>query len=100
MLQGDAYNIPFVIKQGDTVVTDTMVSAVEIVIGPLKKTHPDGGLTYSGGEWLFALTQAETFALSAASQPAQVRVKFTGGDVVGASLGGISVARSLSKAVL
>ena len=97
-MQGDEYSIPFTITSGDITVTDATVDAVEIVIGHLRKSYPED-ITYAAGEFLFPLTQEETMKLRG-KQPAQVRVKFLDGMVLGVELEAIDVTESRSKVVL
>ena len=55
------------------------------------------------GNFLFPLTQEETFAIQRSSQHVQIRVKFKGGatpTVIGVDVGDISVTDSISKVVL
>ena len=98
IMQGDAYKIPFILYNDSTKITSDMVSKVEIVIGTMNKTWPED-IEYSEGEFLFPLTQAESIAMQG-KQPAQVRIKFTGGTVIGARLPPIDICDSRSKAVL
>lgn len=99
MMQGDAYRIPFEVADatGEPVVPE-QVASIEFAVGSLVKSYP-AEVEYADGAYLFPLTQQETFAMGA-NAPAQVRVKFASGDVVGAYLGHIDVRESLSKAVL
>lgn len=100
IMQGDAYSIPITITTADgTLIDDTMVDAVEVVIGFLKKTYPEE-ITFSDGKWLFPLTQEESFKLSSYQQTVQVRVKFNSGEVVGAVIGSVPITASVSKEVL
>lgn len=100
MMQGDAYKLSFVIKQGATAVTPDLADDVELVVGNLRKTFSDGEVSFENGRWYFPLTQDETFNLSGVYQKAQVRVKFKGGDIVGKRLKDINVGISLSQEVL
>lgn len=94
--QGDQYELE--IKGTGFVIGD--VASIEFVIGPLRKVYP-GTVWYDSteGSFYFPLTQQETFRLQG-DIPAQARVKFVGGDVIGASMGMINMQRSLSKVVL
>ncbi len=103
IMQGDQYAIPFEILSADETAADADTFAdVEIVIGTLKKRLSAGEITYSKphGAFLFPLTQAETFAMSAKPEEVQVRVKNREGDVIGLRLGQMIVETSLSKEVL
>nr|DAJ64002.1 MAG TPA: hypothetical protein [Caudoviricetes sp.] len=101
MMQGDAYAVPFVIRQGETKVTPDMVETVELTIGMLSRLYP-GEVTYDQkkGQWLFPLTQEQTMDFAEGSIPTQVRVKFMDGRVIGAKGGAIQVAQSASKGVI
>ena len=99
IMQGDAYSIPVHITNDGELVTPETAETVEIAIGPLVKQDPVG-VSFLEGDWLFQLTQPEAFALSAAGAECKIRVKFKNGDVIGVSLGKVSIAASRSKAVL
>lgn len=101
MMQGDAYAVPFVIRQGGTAVTPQMVTAVELTIGTLSRVWP-GEVSYDAkkGQWLFPLTQEQTMAFAEGKVPTQVRVKFVDDRVVGAQGGAINVVESASKGVI
>lgn len=100
IMQGDAYSIPVTIKAADgTAIDNTMAETVEVMIGFIRKTYP-GEITFYDGRWLFPLTQEETMKLDEHTKSVQVRVKFVGGDVVGAKCGPISIDDSRSKEVL
>lgn len=85
--QGDAYSIPVTVTADGSAVTDNMLDALEVMVGPgLRKTWPDGEIEYDEDTdyWLLPLTQAETFALPAGSEIAlDVRAKTNSGDVMG-----------------
>lgn len=100
MMQGDSYPVPVVIKKKDgTIVTDTAVQDVEIVLGNMRKSFADGTVTYVNGQWLFHLTQEETFGITAPVK-AQIRIKWNNGDVEGCNLGSVTAEYSRSKEVL
>lgn len=99
IMQGDAYAIPFAIDVDGTPVTDTMVEKVEIVIGEYMKEYP-GAVKYQDGEFLYPISQEESFSMQSCVRAVQIRVKFNTGDVVGVRLPDIDVAHSMSKAVL
>lgn len=101
MMQGDAYAVPFVIRQGGTAVTPQMVTAVELTIGTLSRVWP-GEVSYDEkkGQWLFPLTQEQTMAFAEGKVPTQVRVKFLDDRVVGAQGAAINVVESASKGVI
>ena len=64
MMQGDAYSLPIVLRQGELLITPEMVLRLEITIGTLTRTYP-GVVRYDeeNGQWLFPLTQEQTFAI-------------------------------------
>ena len=101
VMQGDQYAIPFRITDREgTLLTDNDLTAVEIVIGTLRKITPD--ITYNPDTemWEFPLTQSDSLALEAAPLRAQVRGVFPNGNVVGGTAGYIHIIRSLSEEVL
>ena len=98
MMQGDAYSLPIVLRQGELLITPEMVLRLEITIGTLTRTYP-GVVRYDeeNGQWLFPLTQEQTFAFKAGrTPPVQARIKF----VVGAKGKTIYVSASRSKGVM
>lgn len=98
MVQGDAYSIDVTVKnQGEPLAVEN-VELVEITLLNLTRSYPDE-VTYSDGKFHFPVTQEETFRLPPVC-PMQVRVKFTGGDVVGSRIQMVEVAGAISKAVL
>lgn len=101
MMQGDAYAVPFVIRQGNTTVTPDMVETVELTIGTLSRLYP-GEVTYDAEkkQWLYPLTQEQTLAFSEGAVPTQVRVKLLTGSVVGARGGTINVTQSASRGAI
>lgn len=70
MMQGDAYSLPIVLRQGELLITPEMVLRLEITIGTLTRTYP-GVVRYDeeNGQWLFPLTQEQTFAFKAGRTP-------------------------------
>lgn len=101
MMQGDSYGIPVKILKADGgVIKPSDVSDVEISIGSIRKTYKSGDLSFAEDNWVFPITQQETYSLPSAYVPAQVRIKLPNGDVDGVSLGSIRVQESTSKVVL
>lgn len=98
MTQGDAYSLELTIQNRGEPLDISTVELVEVTLLNLVRTYPDE-VTYSDGKFHFPVTQSETFKLPPAC-PMQVRVKFTGGDVIGSPMQMVNVAASLSKAVL
>lgn len=100
MMQGDSYDIPFIIKKADgSVVRDVDVLDVEIVLENLKKSVSEGQIRYEDGRWLFPLTQAESFRFTSAVK-GQVRIKWLNGEVEGHKLDRVPLEYSRSKEVL
>ena len=98
MVQGDAYSIDVTVSnQGEPLAVEN-VEQVAITLLNLTRSYPDE-VTYSDGKFHFPVTQEETFRLPPMC-PMQVRVKFTGGDVVGSRIQMVEVAGAISKAVL
>lgn len=99
ILQGDQYAIPFEIEdaQGSAILPD-QVESIEIVVGHLTKRYP-ADISYANGQYLFPLTQEDTFAMKN-NNPVQIRVKFLNGDVVGTAISDVNVFKSMSKEVL
>ena len=112
IMQGDAYNIEITLTDADgTALTDETVETVEVSLGGLTKTYP-GEVTFepdapsrgapssvTTGKWLFPVTQEETACMTG-MLPFQVRVKFAGGNVVGARLPNVYATASISTEVL
>ena len=98
MVQGDSYNLSVTIKNKGQPLDVASVEKVEISLLYLQKSYP-GEIGYEDGNFLFPLTQQETFRLPKLCKM-QVRVKFKSGDVIGSEIKQIDVAHALSKAVL
>ena len=84
--QGDAYALPIQIRLNGELINADDVDTVEFTLGEaLRKLYP-GDVTYEPGDNTFylPLTQADTFSVPAnGSVTLDIRVKFTGGDVIG-----------------
>lgn len=84
--QGDAYSLPVQIKLNGSLINADDVETVEFCLGDgLRKLYP-GDVSYEPADNTFylPLTQSETFAFPAnGSVTLDIRVKFTGGDVIG-----------------
>lgn len=100
VMQGDAYGLPFVIKSNGEALTPDDVTDVEITVGSLSKTYGDGHVRYENGEWIFPLTQKETFNLPVSQIEVQLRILFKDGALEGADLGIIDVKHSISRRML
>lgn len=95
IMQGDSYDIPVLIKNRGTVITPETADTVEITIGNIIKKYP--GEIYFAEHWHLPLSQQDTFSLSPGIKAMQARVRFPGGDVIGADCGLISISASGSK---
>lgn len=84
--QGDAYALPIQIRLNGELIGVEDVEAAEFCLGDgLRKLYP-GDVSYEAGDNTFylPLTQADTFSFPAnGSVSLDIRVKFTGGDVIG-----------------
>lgn len=101
MMQGNACYLGIsILNSAGTAVEPVDVQDVEITIGNLKKTYLREELSYSGGLWLFPLSQGETFAQRPGNVRAQVRVAWANGVVEGCVLPGVYLDESISKEVL
>lgn len=103
MMQGDAYDLPIEIVVVDgPAVTPEDVKDVEIVIGSLRKTFVAGEVKFdrTTNEWLFPLSQEETFKFLPTKIRGQVRLHWKTGEIEGYKLDTIDVDESTSKEVL
>lgn len=84
--QGDAYALPIQIRLNGELIGVEDVEAAEFCLGDdLRKLYP-GDVSYEAGDNTFylPLTQSDTFSFPAnGSVSLDIRVKFTGGDVIG-----------------
>ena len=97
IMQGDQYTIGVIIKDdAGNVISEA--DEVMITLGNISRGISDG-VHYDNGEWIFPVTQADTFSLPEVSK-LQVRVKFSDGAVGGASVGTVFVVPSANKEVL
>lgn len=101
IMQGDAVELPFVVKMDGKLVTPDVAETVEITIGTLTRRYP-GEVTYDEKkqQWLCPLTQEQTFGFPAGSMTTQVRVRLPSGSVRGAPGRTVRVTESLSKGVI
>ena len=89
--QGDAYGLPFQIRQEDGLITAETLDTVEVVevyLGQERKEYRaegDGEIYFDSEQnaFIYPLTQQETFAMPPRMIPADIRVKFKGEQVVG-----------------
>lgn len=105
MMQGDAYYFRFRItgtnENGEAVVVDPSIAEdVEIIIGHVRRAYP-GNLSYDNDSqmWIFPMSQLDSMQLRQ-TVPAQVRIKFTDGSVIGKPLTDFVIENSSSKVVL
>ena len=103
IMQGDQYAIVFTGSQDGKPLDMATIDEIEFTVDRLRKTYPGDVTQDADGNFLFPLTQEETFAIQRSSQHVQIRVKFKGGatpTVIGVDVGDISVTDSISKVVL
>ena len=101
MMQGDSYYLGIsILNNAGNPVTPDDVSDIEITIGHLRKTYRNAELIYSGGLWMFPVSQQESFGYWPSAVKAQVRVAWANGVVEGKPLYGVRMNESISKEVL
>ena len=99
LMQGDQHAIPFVLKMKDgTLITDSMVKTVVLNLGNLSRQYP-GDVTYKNGQWLFPVTQAQTFAMRGSVEP-QARVEFLNDDIFGGAGEPVELQNALNKGII
>ena len=97
MMRGDSYNIAITLTYDDeTTITPEDVTDVEVVLGNLVKRYSTGDISYDDGEWLFPITQTDSFYDLPPVSRLQVRVK-NGTTVIGARIGVVFVLPSNSS---
>lgn len=103
IMQGDQYAIVFTGTQDGAPLDLSTIELIEFVVGKLCKRYPGEVTTDEDGNFLFPLTQEETFAFKSAAQPVQIRVKFYGvaePEIIGVHVGSVNISDSISKVVL
>ena len=102
IMQGDQYAIVFTGTKDGEALDLSQIELIEFTVGKLRKTYPGEVTTDEDGNFLFPLTQEETFQFKSAQQAVQIRVKFSGAEpvVIGVGLDGVRVSDSVSKVVL
>ena len=101
MMQGDAYNLAFTVKNNaGALVTPGDIQDMEITIGHIRKTYKNIQITYRDGRWLFPISQKETFGYWPKATKAQIRILWKDGIVEGKEINGVRIRESLSKEVL
>lgn len=79
-LKGAAYSIPFLVKSGKTTITNENVASVRLGLGNLTASWPGGRLRYSGGYWLFPVTQSQSYALPQGETYYQAQIQMASGE--------------------
>lgn len=80
--QGDAYKLPIKVNLNGAAVDINAVEKVEFVLGGITKLYPNE-VEYVNGEFLYPLTQENSFSFEEGSVDLDIRVKFVGGNVQG-----------------
>lgn len=100
ILQGDALSVPISIKLNGECLTDADIQALKVTMGGIEKRYP-GEIRYADGQFLFPLTQEETFAMTSGINTAIIRPKFFTEDIRGTKIKtAFSVISSPDKEVL
>lgn len=100
MMQGDAYAIPFTITDSGEELDLSAIHCIEFCVDNIRKNYPEDVIYKSDtGEFLFPITQEETFKLKGKAH-CQIRVHYTSGNVIGTDASNIPVRESISKVVL
>ena len=101
--QGDEYSLPIALTLNGMALYASGVERAEFTIGPIRKLYPDEVRFDVGSEsFLVPLTQRDTMRLTPdSSVPMDIRVRLTGGGVVGLSdMLYIDVKGALSREVI
>lgn len=101
IMQGDQYSIPFAGTENGEPLDTSNIEEIEFCVGDIRKCWPREVTRAENGDFLFPLTQQETFKMYR-TQQTQVRVKYVDGSVtvIGSGAGAIDVKPSNSKVVL
>lgn len=101
IMQGDSYKLAIeILDEAGKPVSSADVNDVEIVLGNMVKSYTKGEIEAGDGVWLFPISQEESLHLMPSKPNAQVRIKWSSGDVDGVKLDVSSVLESFSKEVL
>ena len=75
--QGDAFNIPISLNMDGTPIVPDMLSELEITFGSLKKRMSKNSILFEAenGDFVFPLSQQETFRLCPGKYFMQARIK-------------------------
>ena len=88
--QGDCYKVKISLKDDSgEPITDDLVSAVEVMLGGLKKTYPTD-VTFEDGNFVFPLSDEESRQMHGII-PFKIRTTFLNGDAVCVNLGAVEV---------
>ena len=71
IMQGDQYAIVFTGTQDGEPLDLSKIEMIEFIVGKLRKVYPGEVTTDTDGNFLFPLTQEETFQFKSASQAIQ-----------------------------
>lgn len=102
IMQGNQFALPLTgVLNGEPLDMDT-VECVEVYVDTRRKVYPGEVLYSEDGEFLYPLTQEETFAITKSTVHIQVRTKFKGDPavVLGCNVGDVYVEEAISKEVL
>lgn len=103
IMQGDQYALTFTGTVDGEAIDTGQIEKIEFCVDSLRKCWPGEVTQDEEGNFLFPLTQEDTFRLGAQAQHIQIRVKFKGANapvIVGADSGDVQVRKSISKVVL
>lgn len=106
IMQGDSYPIFIELTHNKSTLTPDMVEEIEIYVGDtLRKLYSEGGVLFdeASSRWYIHPTQKETLALEEGSLAVTVRIRYSGfnyEDVVGMTVGRITVIDGVSEAVI
>lgn len=99
-MQGDAYLIPIVVRQGNVLVEPQKVELMVLKIGGIAKFYPGGGLTYAEGAWQFPLSQEQSLQLPDRPVETGGRMKLLLQKVVGFRGPDINVRKAIVEGVI
>ncbi len=103
IMQGDQYALVFAGTENGEPLNTTEIEKIEFSVGTLRKCWPEDVAQDEEGNFLFPLTQEETFSVRTGLVHVQIRVKYAGGGepkVIGVDLGDLRIAGSMSREVL
>ena len=103
MMQGDSYGIPIVLRDKDSgvVIRPEDVLDIEVAYGHIIKYHSKEEVVFDedSQNWVFFVTQEETFGLPVSQVKIIVRIHWPNGYVQGIEAGEEDVKGSTSKEV-